>query len=424
MAARHAAVLTLLVLTGLIATLLSADSGRAFYGDPRFFSGQAPSRLVHNLYPGQFPTDEFLLTVSQQDYSEVGFNTFMNTVIAGLDMWYTPSLNTAPNNITKYPIHFLMLADPNANVIVHLDDAATVDANCPYDFPVAGCNDGEVNGTNDVWIDKAQLTKRLVAHELGHSLRFTDQYYSDGHCANGQQATPTAPSHGTSHANYGSIMDCESAILETPDETDFRTRYEPFLQNANPTFPYTQTSVWSALYQIGYLDVIFPASEVEFQYYWNQSTDTNGSFLADGYTLTDQASRQFTYGVGSRYCVFQQIHNTVGYPANRSWSPRSQYSCIGAPQSQSAGFLLATSDRASATSNTLYIRIKNFAGGTRNVGVFAHPSLANIGCGYANINNGATRQCAVTLARGAYAQLAWYAFDGSGNFSWGYLDFE
>jgi hypothetical protein len=70
----------------------------------------------------------------------------------------------------------------------------------------------------------------------------------------------------------------------------------------------------------------------------------------------------------------------------------------------------------------LYIRIKNFSGGTRNVGIFG-PSLQDVGCPYQNLADGATRQCYVTLTRGVYSQLNWYAWSAS-LLSWGYVDFE
>lgn len=126
--------------------------------------------------------------------------------------------------------------------------------------------------------------------------------------------------------------------------------------------------------------------------------------------------------IGSRYCLADQIHNTIGYPGGRSWSPRSQYSCVGAAQSQSAGFLVATSDRASSSGNDLYLRVRNQSGGTRNLGIFG-PSLQDIGCGYQNLTHQATRTYYISLARGAYTHLNWYAWQG-GVLSWGYLDFE
>lgn len=121
--------------------------------------------------------------------------------------------------------------------------------------------------------------------------------------------------------------------------------------------------------------------------------------------------------------MFDQIHNEVGYTGGDQWSPRSQYSCVGAAQSQTDGFLLGTSDRNSPSSNTLYLRVKNFAGSNRDVAIFG-PNFANIGCGYVSTAYLGTRTCYIPLGRGAYPQLTWFAGDGSGNVSWGYLDFE
>ncbi len=74
----------------------------------------------------------------------------------------------------------------------------------------------------------------------------------------------------------------------------------------------------------------------------------------------------------------------------------------------------------------LYIRVKNFSGGTRNLGIFgiSGSSFFDIGCGYQYLAASATRDCYVPLSRGAYPHLGWYAWDSFNNLSWGYLDFE
>lgn len=163
-------------------------------------------------------------------------------------------------------------------------------------------------------------------------------------------------------------------------------------------------------------------SYVEYKYFWDKLTDTNGSRITSYYTNADTNYLSFSIGFKSRFCVITKIYNEVVWSGLDSWGPRSQHSCIGAPQSQNAGFLVATSDRNSPTSNTLYLRVKNRSGGQRNIGIFG-PNLEGNGCNY-QWTGSQPYQCYITLSRGRYTHLNWYAWDSADRLTWGYLDFE
>jgi hypothetical protein len=385
-----------------VAFALSAPrDGVAFFGDPVFYQSQSPSAVVHNAYPG----DEYIVT------NPAGTNIVqIQQTTSAIGDWNS-RLQGTPNSITKYVFHYNGFNDPSANLFVRFVSAATQNAQCGDNPPIkdtAACND--FNG--NIWIDAARSTPGVIRHELGHSLWYSDQYNSNYTCS---LADSIMDGNGTG-------PNCNEAITEA-DEANFRTRYEPGLQSANATFPDTWTATWSALYQVGEIFTYFPPSFVEYLYYWRQLTDTNGGQISDGYTITDDNRRRLSYGIGSRWCLFSQIHNTAGYPGGRAWSPPSQFTCVSGAHQQSAGFHVATSDRASASGNTLYLRVRNLSGFTRRIGLFG-PSLQDVGCGYADISNGATRTCAVTLSRGAYPNLVWYAWDGPSIVSYGYLDFH
>lgn len=178
--------------------------------------------------------------------------------IDAVNKW-NDALRGSPNSLNKYVFHFNQNNDPNGNLIIHFVDAATVDQQCGTTNG-DGCNDGQVAGMNDVWVDKgleSESLKLLIQHELGHSLWFTDQYSSNYTCV----------------STYTSVMDCDP-ITEATDEVDFRNHYKPTLQNPNPTYPDTWAATWSALYQVGEVDVRFAPSNVEWLYYWQRYTDT------------------------------------------------------------------------------------------------------------------------------------------------------
>ncbi len=404
-----------IIITTAIAILVSSPS-EAYYGDPRFTASQPLilNRLLHNDFDAE---EEFIVTVDE------GCNGATIGKTRNAVQQWNDALRSSPNSITKYPFHTSLTTgcdDEDANILVNWVSAATIDAKCPVDADA--CTDLAYPITK-IWIDST-ASNTLVAHELGHSLWYTDQYYYHGspleiHCANGQTEG------GHSHATYTSIMDCDG-ITESTDEYDFLYRYKPTYQTTNPTYPDTWGSVWNGVYYVGDIDVATATSWVEYKYFWEKLTDTNGSVLEAVYQDQDLTNnspiKNYVINLGSRFCIRTKMYNEIGYTGTDPWSARSQHSCVGAAQSQNAGFLLATTDRANATSNTLYIRVKNFSGGFRNLGIFG-PSFQNIGCGYQNLANGSTRQCYVTLTRGVYTHLNWYAWEGS-NLSWGYVDFE
>lgn len=385
----------IVALTSAAAFGLPTDSG-AYYGGPRFFNSQPAvvNRLLHNV-----AGEEYIVT------SAAGTPVLQIVQVQAAVTAWNNALRSTPNSITKYPLHYNAPVDPNANIIVRFVDRATIDRQCSTNPAVKACNDKAFPLTT-IWVLQSAASTRIVTHELGHTLWYDDYYYSNYTCVPG----------------YTSIMDCED-ITDPPDEVDFQYHYEPTYQSADNTYPDTWTSTWSALYQIGSVNLAFPATNVDYGYYWEKLADTGGAVLGNGYTTVNTNSKSFDYNVGSRYCALSKIYNEVGYPGTRPWSPRSQYSCIGAAQSQNAGFLLSTSDRFNATTTTLNIRVRNFSGGTRNLGIFGYPNFDDIGCGYQMLNHLSTRECYVNVARGAYTQLAWYAWDG-GLLSWGYLDFE
>lgn len=386
---------SIVMLASAAALGLPADSD-AYYGGPRFYNSQPSviNRLLHNV-----AGEEYIVT------SAAGTPALQIVQVQAAVTAWNNALRSAPNSITKYPLHYNGPADPAANIVVRFANRTTIDAECAV-HPVVACN-GTEYPVSTIWILQSAATTRLVTHELGHSLWYEDYYNSDKSCV------PT----------YQTVMDCDDNITDPPDEVDFQSHYEPTYQSADNTYPDTWSSSWNAVYQVGSTSVVFPVTTVDHGYYWEKRSDTPGSLLASGYTPLNENSKSFDYSLGSRYCSLSKIYNEVGYPGTRPWSPRSQYSCIGAAQSQSAGFLLSTSDRFNSSQTTLNIRARNFAGGTRNVGIFGYPNFNDIGCGYQNLVHLATRECYVPLARGAYDRLAWYAWDG-GLLSWGYLDFE
>lgn len=387
-----------------IGIVVGDGPANGFYGDPRFYQEPAPSRLIHNHFPGSYPSDEFIVT------NPAGTPILKVSQTVGAMSAWNDAIRATPNSIEKYVFHYNAFDDPNANMIVHFVDGTTVDQQCGTTAGDA-CNDRRFPVTN-VWIDSAVSTVALVTHEMGHSLAYSDQYNPDFTC------NPAADTIMNSNASS-----CKTSITAS-DKGDFQVFYEPTYQSPNPTYPDTWGSTWNAVYQVGNVRVRFPSSYVAWKYYWEQQSDTNGVFLASGYNDRDVNFRDFSFSLGSRFCALSKLYNEVGYPGTRSWSFRSQYSCIGAAQSQSAGFLLSTSDRSSAFSSTLYIRITNFSGSNRNVGIFAYPNLADIGCGYATLGYLQTRECYVPLNRGAYSQLQWFAWENTTNYSYGYLDFE
>lgn len=403
---RERAVLLLTAATALfIGVGLSGDS-RAFYGDPRFYASQpaVTNRVVHNA-PGFSPSEEYIVT------NPAGTPILKISSTVGAVSDWNNELRNPPNSITKYVFHYNGVADPAANVIVNFISDEDYKSRCG----LAGdaCNDKGYPTTN-VWVKSSQASKALVAHELGHSLWYSDQYNADYTCS---LADTIMNVSGPS---------CKTAITAT-DMNDFQQRYKPSYQSADATWFNTWGATWNAVYQAGSATASFPNSWVEYKYYWEQRSDTGGTLLASAYNAADYgAAQQFTFGLGSRYCILDKIYNEVGYSGTDPWSPRSQYSCVGAAQVQNAGFLLATSDRSSPSSNPLYIRIKNFAGWPRNVGIFGVPGpgqFVDIGCGYMFLGDLQTRACYVPVGRAAFPQLGWYAWDGN-ILSWGYLDFE
>lgn len=406
-----------LLVSALIGLSLNRDAA-AFYGDPRFLPGQPIilNRLLHNVPPAPPQVeDDFLLS----DYG--GSASKRLDVAVAVGSWNS-LLQGTPNNLTKYALHFNAHSDPspNVNIKVTFVDRATTNTHCKgpndtYDPP--GCNDFGYPITT-IWMYNGLSdpdTRRIVKHELGHSVWYDDQYnqYS-GSCHVDSQGAPVPDS----------IMNCAANISAT-DLNDFLYHYKPAYQSADPTYPATGSSTWSVYYG-GNVSAYTNASKVEYAYYWNKWSDTNGSVQSSYSTNLEPPNLLLGYVVGSRYCITAYIYNEVGYASGTGGAvgPRSQFSCIGAAQSQTAGFLLSTSDRTDPSTGTLYLRIKNFTGGSRNVGIFGYPNFNDIGCGYADLANGATRECGVALARGAYDRLAWYAWDSSNNLSWGYLDFE
>lgn len=374
---------------------LRGDSS-AVFGDPRFFAGQAPSRLIHNYYPG----DEFIVT---NPSGITGLQ--LGSTASAIGAWNN-ALRATPNSLTKYVFHYNQVADPNANIIVNFVSAQEVDQKCGTFGD--GCNDMAFPVSN-IWIDAAKASARAVMHELGHSLAYSDQYLSSGACSPAD-----------------TIMDawgCTSGIT-VPDNYDFMYHYEPTYQSANPSMPDTQSATWNAYTQTGSVTETFAPSDVKWRYYWQKESDTGGTFLGSGYTTqTYQTALAFSFTT-SRFCVFGKIYNETGYPGTRPWSPRSQYSCIGSAQSQNAGYFLSTSDRRDTTDN-LYLRVKNFSGFDRDIAIVG-PAYEQIGCGYVRTGWLATRECNISLARGAYPYLQWYAKDpyNGSIFSYGLLDFE
>ncbi|HZP57699.1 MAG TPA: hypothetical protein VFC53_09100 [Dehalococcoidia bacterium] len=259
--------------------------------------------------------------------------------------------------------------------------AGEVDQYCNTSFG-DGCNDGHYPVSN-IWIDAAKASNLAVMHELGHSLAYSDQYYY--------------PSGACSPAD--TIMDawgCTSGIT-TPDKNDFQYHYEPTYQSANASYPDTWSASWNAYTQTGSLTEHFPTSDVEWRYFWQKESDTGGTILGNGYSDTASSAPSTNHLVTfsfstSRFCLFAKIYNEVGYPGSRPWSPRSQYSCIGSAQSQSAGYFLSTSDRNSPSTNNLYLRVKNFSGFDRDIAIFG-PAFENIGCGY--VRTGVARHARV-----------------------------
>jgi hypothetical protein len=392
----------IVVLAAGIAVSLRADSS-AYYGDPRFWSGQASSHVLHNYYPGHYPSDEFIVTnpsgTSGQRVQMTG---------AAVTAWNN-ALRGTPNSLGKYPFHYNQIGDANATIVVNFVTAAEVDANCHNTFG-DGCNDGAYP-VSSIWIDSMKASTQAVMHELGHSFAFDDQYYY--------------PSGNCSPAD--TIMDawgCTTGITG-PDNTDFQYHYEPTYQSANPSYPDTWNASWNAYTQMGSVTEDFAASDVEWRYFWQKESDTGGTVQGSGYTTqTDETSLSFGYST-SRFCLFSKVYNEVGYPGSRPWSPRSQYSCVGSAQSQAAGYFLSTSDRNSSGTNNLYLRVKNFTGFDRDIAIVG-PAFEQIGCGYARKGWLATRECNISLARGSYSYLQWYAKDPNNPsvYSYGFLDFE
>jgi hypothetical protein len=388
--------LTLLTASVPGVLLGSPRDGAAYYGDPRFFNQQAPSQILHNV-----PGDDLLVT------SAGSASALHHQQVALAITAWNNALQSSPNSLSKYALHYSGTYDPNANVVVEFVEHAEIDEHCTIGGRVApACNDGTTLPVT-IYVDKTQSTTLLVTHELGHPLQFTDQYYyPSGTCS------PAV-----------TVMDCEG-IQENTDEVDFRARYRPQLQSANATYPDTWSATWTVYYG-GEVKLFSAASQVEYLYYWDKYSDSNGIVVDTDTTPANDRDLHFGYVVGTRYCVATLLYNEVGYAAGSggAWSPRSQFSCIGAAQDQDAGFLLATSDRNNPLSNNLYLRVRNLSGGTRNVAIFG-PNFADIGCGFQNLSNGSTRLCYISLARGAYSELTWFAFPPSGDPSWGYLDFE
>jgi len=348
--------------------------------------------LIHNA-----AFDDYLVTVLSAGSTAAQ----RQTVFAAIANWNN-ALRGAPNYLTKYPLHFNMTDDPNANVVVSFVNSLP----CPGGGDA--CNDQQYPTTH-VYVKKTVTSTALVTHELGHSLWYSDQYYPGFGCS---------PADTIMNSNAPT---CKQNITAT-DKNDFMSRYSPAWATTNATYPHTWSAQWNAVYKLGSVNLNVPTRFVEWNYYWQQFSDTNGGQLSAAYDAKDNTVHEYTYNLGSRYCVTSKLYNEVGYPGAQSWSPRSQYSCVGAAQREDAGFFLATSDRTGPSSGTLYIRVKNFSGGTRNLGIFG-PNFENIGCDYYDLANGATRECYISLGRGAYPHLNWYAWDG-GLLSWGSLEFE
>ncbi len=204
-----------LVTLGAIVTLASAaafglptDSG-AYYGGPRFYNSQPQviNRLLHNV-----TGDEYIVT------SAAGTPALQLVQVQAAVTAWNNALRSAPNSITKYPLHYNGPADPAANIVLRFANRTTIDAECDP-APVVACN-GTEYPVSTIWVLQSAATTRFVTHELGHSLWYEDQYYPDYHCANGQNQG------GHPHASYVSIMDCDD-INESTDEYDFRNHYEP-----------------------------------------------------------------------------------------------------------------------------------------------------------------------------------------------------
>jgi len=372
----------------------------AVYGDPRFFSGPAPTRLIHNYYPG----DEFIVT------SPAGTSgSRAQMLYAAITSWNN-ALRSTPNSLTKYPLHFNQIGDANATIVVNFVSAAVVDSHCQSFGD--GCNDLGFPVSN-IWIDDSKASALFVMHELGHSFRYSDQYVRIGDRADCSPAD--------------TIMDAVGCTrgISSSDNNDFMYRYEPGYQSANPAYPDTWNASWNAYTQTGSVTEYFANSEVEWRYYWERDSDTGGPILGSGYTtVTDQQSLSYSYST-SRYCVLSKVYNETGYPGTRPWSTRSQYSCIGSADSQNAGYFLSSSDRNSGSGNALYLRVKNFSLFDRDVALVG-PAFQDIGCGYARLAWLATRQCYISLGRSAYPYLQWYAKDpyNPSLYSYGLVDFE
>lgn len=89
-----------------------------YYGDPRFFSQQTTTRLLHNV-----SGDDYLVT-------SAGASVPQQTTVTNAITHWNDALRSAPNSLTKYPLHFNQHNDPNANVIVDFVSPETVHNEC------------------------------------------------------------------------------------------------------------------------------------------------------------------------------------------------------------------------------------------------------------------------------------------------------
>ncbi|HXK34503.1 MAG TPA: hypothetical protein VNM91_10870 [Dehalococcoidia bacterium] len=376
---------------------------------PGLESSDLPPRIVLNS-PG--PQTEYLVTSITDSLDSATVQAITN--------WNTGLRNFAPNSLNKYPLHFNLHDDPNANVIVVGYDSAGFGPRCsPGNH---GCVQDDLIPDNDtsvymyatplyVIINLTAVTTEAhkrgdIAHELGHLL-FLNEHYTPGTGNCGQ---------GFSLA-YTSVMDYwECDFLEGPAQHDRDDFYQAYKPQATPSgvamAPSSSSSATLSWSNASWHNIA--------RFRWVRLTDTAGS-LVDAGDTQNKGTTSTSFGSiadGHRRCVRIHGKSDAGYQNGAELSPRSFYGCYSRVNGNAGRFL--------ATSHRLYgslIQVRNAASGTRTINVLG-PQLQGVGCSPASVPAGGTYSCQAGVGIQQYADLFIIMSTSGGSQTLGAIDFD
>lgn len=371
-------------------------------------AGPMPMRAAHStrghsgtLLPGTESLDlmpEVVTNAYPTEFRVGSFTDALDSVVAAAVTDWNNALRSAPNSLTKFPLHCCFNDDAaGANVQVVGVPDAEIEAHCGAG--AIACNEDDLIPGDASWnpfrrplyiivsLDRGAAV-RILNHELGHSVSMLNEHYG--------------PNFSCGYPWAVTIMDapqCGSTTPQPHDEDDFFNLHKP--QEVPNPISMTIDSGTAVTYRwSGSADVRHNVDN----FYIVRKTDTNGSTIDSAYQPDYTASRQYAnIGIPARWCVTVSGFSSAGFQGLNPWTPPARHGCASKFTGPNAGGpFLATTHRIST--GAVRIRIRNLSGGDRYVWALG-PALQNIGCSRVRVATGGTYSCDASLSVGQYSDL-------------------